>query len=591
MTSSEIKKKFFEHFKARDHLEIPNSSLVPEYDPTLLFINSGMAPIKKYFLGLQKPPSERLFNVQRCLRTEDLDQVGKNTKTLTFFEMMGSWSIGGYGKQEAVEFALDLITQGYGFKKERLYATVFAGDKDIPRDEETIRCWLHVGIPKERVLLLPASENFWTSGPVGPCGPCTEVLYDRGASFATKKDSRPETDGDRFYEIWNAGVFMEYNKLGEGKYEPLPFKSVDTGAGVERFATILQGKSSIFEIDLIWPLIKVLEKIASRSYEKDEKDDLSFRIISDHTRAMTFAIADDVFPSNTGRGYVLRRLIRRAIRQAYLLDINGYFLSQVADVVIEIMAGEYPKLLNNKANILKVIEDEEERFGKTLKKGIKLLDKLLAEEDLKKISGEVAFKLYDTYGFPLDLTQEIAGERGVGVDVLGFKRELKKQQKRSREAGEFKKKAMAALSSEVAKNHTATHLLNEALRRVVDPNIKQAGQDLTAERLRFDFTFDRALTAEEIEKVEEEVNKLIEADLKVMVKETTFEQAKKEGAQALFAEKYKAVDRVTLYKVGDYSKELCGGPHVKRTGEIKSFKIIKQEAVGRGVRRIRAAAK
>ena len=590
MTTQEIKRTFIEFFKSRDHVEIPNSSLIPEHDPTLLFINAGMAPIKNYFLGLAKPPFERLVNVQRCLRTEDLENVGHSAGHLTFFEMLGSWSIGGYGKKEAVHFAYDLLTEGFKLDSRRLYATVFAGDDVVPEDAESVEAWLEAGVPAERILRLPAEDNFWTGGPVGPCGPCTEVLYDRGEAYATRDGSTPENDSNRFMEIWNAGVFMQYNRQEDGSLEPLPMQSVDTGAGVERLATVLQKVDSVYETDTFVPILLAVEALTNLKFGQDSGLDPAFRIIADHVRAVTFAIADGVLPSNTERGYVIRRLLRRAILHGRDLEIHGYFLEQIANTVVETMVEEYPHLAESITTLREVIREEETQFGLVIERGEKELKKGLTP-GTSEVSGELAFLLYDTHGLPLSVTKSIAVSCGLTVDEEGFEEELKKQQGRSREAGLDRKKAMAALGPDVAKNHTAAHLLNEALRRIVSEDIKQAGQDLNAERLRFDFTFERALTPEELQAVEKEVQTQIEADLPVQIKETTFEESKREGAQALFADKYKAVDQVTLYSVGDYSKELCGGPHVSHTGEIKEFKILKQEAVGRGVRRIRAVAK
>lgn len=590
MTTQEIRKTFIEFFRAREHVEIPNSSLVPEHDPTLLFINAGMAPIKNYFLGLTKPPSDRLVNVQRCLRTEDLEKVGHTAGHLTFFEMLGSWSIGGYGKNEAVHFAYDLLTGGFKLDPNRLYTTVFAGDENAPEDNETADAWLEVGIPVERILRLPAEDNFWTGGPVGPCGPCTEVLYDRGEAYATRADSAPKNDSGRFMEIWNAGVFMQYNRQEDGSLEPLPMQSVDTGAGVERLATVLQKVDSVYETNIFVPIINSIEVLADQKFGVDSGIDPAFRIIADHARSITFAIADGILPSNIERGYVVRRLLRRAILHGRDLQIHGYFLGQVAEQVIETMGEEYPHLHVASQTIATVIREEEAQFGEVLVKGEKELKKGIKAGETE-VSGKLAFLLYDTHGLPLSVTKSLATEMGLTVDEAGFGEYLEKQKSRSREAGLDSKKAMAALGPEVAKNHSAAHLLNEALRRVVDSSIKQAGQNLNAERLRFDFTFPRALTAEELVAVEKEVQMQINLDLPVTVEETTFEEAKAQGAQALFADKYRSVDRVTLYSFGDYSRELCGGPHVTHTGEIKEFKILKQEAVGRSVRRIKAVAR
>ncbi len=585
MTSEQIRKTFLDFFKQRDHIEIPSSSLVPERDPTLLFVNSGMAPLKDYFLGLRQPPAERLCNIQRCLRTVDIDKVGPSRATLSFFEMMGTWSIGDYFSQIAIKLAWQLLTEEFGFEEKRLWATVFAGNNELSKDTDSINYWQEAGIPKERIVELPVEDNLWVSGPVGPFGPCTEIYYDRGEEFGCgNADCKPGCDCDRFLELWNPGVFMLYNRKEDGSFEKLPVKSVDTGAGLERFATVLQNKDSVFEIDLLAPIYEVVDSLV----EVGEHPDIeaSKRVITDHARAITFLIADGVVPSNKDRGYVLRRIIRRAYRHGKLLEIGGEFLSQPVAKVVEVMRSEYPHLDENLLQIKKIVKEEERSFEQTLSRGLKELVSRLEElgDDAEVLPGEVAFELYDTYGFPFDLTVEIAGESGLKVDNQGFKEEMEKQKQRSRAA----QKDKSFSPEEIAPLHTATHLMNEALRRVLGADVHQAGQNLTPERLRFDFTFDRKLTEGEVKEIESLVNEQIKKDLPVKCKETTFEKAVAEGAEALFEEKYKQADRVTLYSVGDFSKELCAGPHVEQTGELGEFKIIKQESVGSGVRRIKA---
>ncbi len=581
MIHREIRKKFIDFFVAKNHLQIPQAPLVPEDDPTLLFVNSGMAPLKDYFLGQKEPPAKRLCNIQRCLRTEDLDKVGKNRRTLTFFEMMGSWSIGDYFKEEAIALAWEFLTKEIDLDPNRLWATVFAGNDEIEKDEDSIRFWQKVGLPKERIVPLPACENLWVSGPTGPFGPCSEMYFDRGEKYGCgKKTCRPGCDCDRFLEIWNPGVFMMYNRKEDGSFEELPFKSVDTGAGLERFALVLQDKDSVFETDLLSPIYEVVSDLAEVGSEKQSVE--SLRVITDHARAAAFLIADGVIPSNKDRGYVLRRIIRRAVRHGLLLEINGLFLSQPVKKAIEIMGEEYPHLLERRIEVLKVVEDEERNFGQTLKRGLKELEKMFSGSE---IGGEDAFKLYDTYGFPLDLTVEIAKEKGLTVDTKGFEKEMEKQKERARSAAKFTEYK----PEEIAPLHTATHLLNQALREVLGEDVHQAGQDLTPERLRFDFAFDRKLTEIELRRIEEVVNEWIKKDVPVECVETTYQEAIDQGAEALFTEKYKQADKVTMYRIGKVSKELCAGPHVKSTGELKSFKIIKQKSVGRGVRRIYGA--
>ncbi len=585
MTSKDIRKIFLDFFKKRDHIEIPSSSLVPERDPTLLFINSGMAPLKDYFLGRRHPPAQRLCNVQRCLRTVDIEKVGPSSATLSFFEMMGTWSIGDYFSKIAIKLAWELLTEEFDFEETRLWATVFAGSDEIPRDTDSLEDWQEVGLPKERIVELPAEDNLWVSGPVGPFGPCTEIYYDRGEEFGCGKPGcKPGCECERFLELWNPGVFMVYNRKEDGTFEELPMKSVDTGAGLERFATVLQNKDSVYEIDLLTPIYKVVESLAGVGAHRDLK--VSERIITDHSRAIAFLIADGVVPSNKDRGYVLRRIIRRAYRHGKLLNIGGAFLGQPVEKVVEVMGDEYPYLEENLLKIKQIVQEEERSFEQTLSTGLKELEKRLAglDEGEEVFPGEVAFELYDTYGFPLDLTVEIAKEAGLEVDEGGFQKELKKQRQRSRAA----QKDRSFTPEQIAPLHTATHLMNEALRRVLGSDVHQAGQNLTPERLRFDFTFDRKLADEEIKEVEDIVNEQIEKDFPVVCTETTFEDAVASGAEALFEEKYKGADTVTLYSIGDFSKELCAGPHVKRTGELGEFKVIKQESVGSGVRRIKA---
>ncbi len=585
MTSKDIRTTFLNFFKKRDHIEIPSSPLVPERDPTLLFVNSGMAPLKDYFLGLREPPAERLCNIQRCLRTVDIDKVGPSRGTLSFFEMMGTWSIGDYFSEIAIKLAWELLTEEFGFEKNRLWATVFAGNDELPKDNDSIEQWEKVGIPAERIIELPAEDNLWVSGPVGPFGPCTEIYYDRGKEFGCgEAECKPGCDCDRFMELWNPGVFMIYNRKEDGSFENLPVKSVDTGAGLERFATILQNKDSVFETDLLAPIYEVVDSLVKVGEHTDLE--ASKRIITDHARTITFLIADGVVPSNKDRGYVLRRIIRRAYRHGKLLEIGGEFLSQPVDKVVEVMRSEYPHLDKNLLRIKEIVKEEQRSFEETLSRGLKELGNRLDKlEDASKIlPGEIAFELYDTFGFPYDLTVEIAEERGFEVDEEGFKKEMEKQKQRSRASQKDKSFA----PEDIAPLHTATHLMNEALRRVLDSDVHQAGQNLTPERLRFDFTFDRKLTDEEIKEVEKIVNEKIKENLPVKCEETTFEQAVAGGAEALFEEKYKEADKVTLYSAGDFSKELCAGPHVERTGELGKFKIIKQESVGSGVRRIKA---
>jgi len=568
MTHREIRKKFIDFFVSKDHKLVPSSSLIPEDDPSVLLTTAGVQQFKPYMLNqkdvLKDFGTRRLCSIQKSFRTSDIDEVGDKDH-LTFFEMLGNFSIGEYGKREAIEWAWEFLTQECKLDPKKMYITVFAGEGGVPEDKETIKIWGEVAGENVRIEKFGREDNFWgPTGSSGPCGPCSEIMY----VFEDGKET----------ELWNL-VFTELFQDGEGKLSPLKPKNIDTGMGMERLTLILQEKPTVFETDLFRPIIGTAEDLAAVGLEK--LDPKSLRIIADHVRAATFLAADGVTPENSGRGYVLRRIIRRAVRHGMLLKINGLFLNQPVKKVIEIMGSDYPHLLEKQVEILKVVEDEERKFGQTLKRGLKELEKMLEGQG---IQGKDAFKLYDTYGFPLDLTVEIAKERGFAVDTKGFEKEMEKQKERARSAAKFTEYK----PEEIAPLHTATHLLNQALREVLGEDVHQAGQDLTPKRLRFDFTFDRKLTGIELKRIEDIVNTWIKENLPIECIETTFDEAIKQGAEALFAEKYKQADKITMYKIGSFSKELCAGQHLKSTGELKSFKIKKQESVGRGVRRIYA---
>ncbi len=584
MTSKEIRKKFIDFFVKKGHLLIPSFSLVPENDPTLLLINSGMAPIKPYFLGVEEPPSKRLVDIQKCVRMEDIEKVGISAGTLTFFEMMGNWSIGDYGKKEALTFAWDLLVKGFGFAPARLWATVFTGAGNLPPDTEAIEIWNKLGIPERRIIKLGMDDNFWVSGPTGPCGPCTEVFYDLGEEKGSVMIGNTY-NRDRLLEIWNACVFIQYNRDGKGNYQMLPFCSIDAGAGVERFSMVLQKKETVFETELFKPIIQSIEALSGKSY-KDEENKKPMRIIADHLRAAAFIIADGVTPSNVEQGYVLRRLIRRAIRFGKTLSAKGgqaikVFTPEVAGTVIQTMREEYPELEKKKELISETLTLEEEKFKKTLERGLKEIEKY------KKLDGRLAFYLYETYGFPLEMTKEIAEERGQKINKKAFEEEFKKHQEISR-AGAEKKFAggLADQSEKVTRLHTATHLLNAALRQVLGPHVEQKGSNITSERLRFDFPNAQKLTEEQLKNTEGLVNQKIEENLPVKKEMMSFDQAKKEGAIAVFTERY--TEKVKVYSIGDFSTEVCGGPHVDFTGKLGKFKIIKEEGAGAGIRRIYA---
>ncbi len=570
MSHEEIRKLFTDFFVKKDHRLVPSSSLVPEDDPSVLLTTAGVQQFKPYMLNqkdvLKDFGTRRLCSIQKSFRTSDIDEVG-DEHHLTFFEMLGNFSIGDYFKREAIEWAWEFLTKGCKLNPKNMYVTVFAGEGDIPEDKESIEIWKEVAGENIRIEKFGREDNFWgPTGSSGPCGPCSEIIY----VFANGAET----------ELWNL-VFTELFQDEQGGIAPLEPKNIDTGMGLERLAWVLQKTSTVFETDLFKPIIETVEDLAEVGKEKI--DPKSLRIIADHARAATFLAADGVTPGNSGRGYVLRRIIRRAVRQGQLLDINGIFLGQLVEKVLGIYGEQYPYLLEKQNEISEVIEAEERKFGQTLKRGLRELERKFKVQSSKfRVTGEDAFQLYDTYGFPLDLTVEIAKEKGLTVDAVGFEKEMEKQKERARAT----KKFTEYKPEEIAPLHTATHLLNQALREVLGPAVHQAGQDLSPERLRFDFTYDRKLTDAEIKKVEEIVNEWIKKNIPVGCVETTYDEAIKQGAEALFTEKYRQAEKVTMYKIGPFSKELCAGPHVQSTGVLGSFKIIKQESVGRGVRRV-----
>lgn len=588
MLSKEIRQKFLEFFEMKGHKVVLSSSLIPA-DPTVLLTTAGMQQFVPYLSGENEPPYRRACSVQKCFRTADIDEVG-NEIHHTFFEMLGNWSFGDYWKEEAINYALELLTTVYQLSLKRLWITVFKGENDIPRDEEAIELWIKVGISKERIREFGMNDNFW--GPVelkGPCGPCSEIHYDRGKEFIRNKCSikncGPNCNCGRFMEIWNL-VFMEYYK-DENTYKLLGQKNIDTGIGFERLVAILQKKSSAYETDLFLPFMPDLEL----------KDFLlkARRIIADHIRGACFLVADGVLPSREDRGYILRRILRRAIRYGRLLKMPKQFLIPIASKVIEIYQDVYPELKQKQNDILTVIQREGEQFEKTLEKGLKEFEKKiiqLSNLSLTKLSGEDAFHLYDTYGFPLELTKEMAKEKKIEVDEEEFKKAFEKHQKISR-AGLEKKfggTGIDKIKDEISKKkitrlHTATHLLHQALRNTLGNHVKQMGSDINSERLRFDFSHFQKLTEEEKKRIEELVNQKIKEDLLVISKKMDYEKALKDGALAFFKEKYPKI--VKVYSIEKYSKEICAGPHVRSTGEIGRFRIISEKSSGAGIRRIK----
>lgn len=640
MTVQDIRQKYLDFFKEKGHTIIPSASLLPENDPTVLFTTAGMHPLVPYLLGEKHPGGTRLANAQKCLRTDDIEEVGDN-RHLTFFEMLGNWSLGDYFKQEAIGWSFEFLTdkRWLGIDPEQLYVTVFEGDADAPRDEESIGIWQALfgsrGVSVElgeRIFAYPKKKNWWgPAGQTGPCGPDTEMFYDTGSAHdpAFGEACHPNCDCGRFVEIWN-DVFMEYAKKEDGTFEPLAQKNVDTGMGLERIAAVLQGVPTVFDTEIFQNIFRKIEELSGKTLPipplsgrgsdkagiplirgKEGVSVRSFRIIADHLRAATFVIGDarGVAPSNIGQGYIVRRLIRRAIREGRRLGIAEPFTHLIAEVVVGEFGDHYTELTQNLPTIIEEMKKEEEKFGKTLEKGMRELEKMInaPHPPLKLrggaggggVSGEQAFVLFSTYGFPWELTEEILREKGMVVDRATFEAEFKKHQELSRtaSAGVFKG-GLADDSVETTRLHTATHLLHQALRSVLGEHVGQKGSNITAERLRFDFSHDKKMTPEEIQKVEDMVNDAIKRDLPIHVEELTMEEAKARGAIGFFEDKYAQIGgKIKVYFVGPgrgepsarpYSSEICGGPHVTHTGELGSFKILKEEAVSAGVRRIKA---
>ena len=700
MTSDEIRKTYLEFFEARDHRRLPSASLIPaEHDPSALFTIAGMHPLKPYFAGTERPPHPRVTTCQTTFRTADIEIIGTTNRHLTFFEMLGNFSFGDYFKREAVRFAWDLSREGFGFNEQDIWITVFGGDDELGLgpDEEAIEAWLAVGVPRERIVECPRSENFWQVGPTGPCGPCSELYFDRGVEFG-KLDDLPGGENERFLEYWNL-VFMQLDQNPVNVLAPLPAKNIDTGLGLNRMASILQGKPSVFETDQFAPLISLGEELSGRRYGRDFRTDRGLRILADHGRAMTFLVADGVVPSNEDRGYVLRRIMRRAIREGQSLDLEPGFLSRYAVLVTELMGTEYLALPEHSDSVGKWLESEEESFGRTLEQGSKLLDELIArakESGAEGISGEDAFRLHDTYGFPIDLTLEIVAEHGLGVDEQGFEANMNEQRERARassardrsgvpglreraqsfagaagfatdfvgyettdrettvgalepdngrllvklvespfyatgggqiadsgyvecadgdclarvedvlrlgddqvvalvpergtlEAGErVHAHVDRATRHATESNHTATHLLHAALRQLLGTHVHQAGSYVGPDKLRFDFTHGSALSAEELRAIEDQVNVWILESQPVRALTTTLSEAKRLGATALFGEKYGEVVRMVEVGDGSFSRELCGGTHVRSTSEIGLFKLTGESSSAANVRRIEA---
>jgi alanyl-tRNA synthetase len=703
MTSDEIRETYLSFFEQRGHRRLRSASLVPAtHDPSVLLTTAGMHPLKPYFQAIEEPPSRRLTSCQKCFRSTDIENVGNTLRHLTFFEMLGNFSIGDYFKEEVIGFAWELSTKGFGFKPQDIWVTVFGGDEELGlgADEEAIELWLKVGVPRERIVELGREDNFWQAGPTGPCGPSSELYLDRGLAFG-KEGDLPGGENERFLEYWNL-VFMSYDQDPVNTLTPLPAKNIDTGLGLNRFAAILQGKESVFETDQFWPLIELGQELSGRRYGQDEETTRALRILADHTRAMTFLVADGVVPSNEDRGYILRRVMRRAIQHGRRIGIAPGFLPAFADKVEQLMGAAYPEIVEQREAIRKWLVAEEESFGHTLEQGTRLLDELIAEakrDDEEGLGAEDVFRLHDTYGFPFDITKEIAAEHGLGVDANGFEQLMEQQRARAREggrsgggerdvlrerAGELASDAgftseftgyatteqattVGALEAErdghvlvklvespfyaagggqvsdsgwvacadgdcrarvvdvlrlaggrdqvlvlapeqgtlkpgehvhavvdrdtrhaTECNHTATHLLHAALRRRLGTHVRQAGSAVQPDKLRFDFTHSQALTPAELKDVEDEVNAKILANLPVRALTTTLEEARSLGAMALFGERYGDVVRMVEVGDGSFSRELCGGTHVRSTAEIGLFRVTAETSSAANVRRIEA---
>ena len=638
-TADDLRSLFLNFMQKKGHALIPSASIIPENDPTVLFTTAGMHPLVPYLQGQKHPMGKRLTDVQKCIRTGDIDEVGDNSH-LTFFEMLGNWSLGDYFKKEAISWSWEFLTspEYLGIEPERLAFSVFAGDEDCPRDEEAASYWKQAGVKEDHIFFLPKENNWWgPAGITGPCGPDSEmfIITDKPPCGP---DCSPACDCGRYLEIWN-DVFMQYDKQKDGTFKPLSQKNVDTGMGLERTFCVLKGVKSVYDTSIFTGIIGKIQELSGKKYGSDEETTRAIRIIADHMRTATFIIGDDrgVTPSNVDQGYVLRRLIRRAVRHGMKLGMPQGFTCEIAKVIIAQYKATYPELESHGEFILEQLKLEEERFSRTLKKGVAEFEKVVGNirrtrealeaakaektpesagklrptpemqpiiaalkdgtatdemfdrvlSTLDTIDGRSAFKLYDTYGFPIEITTEMAAEQGLKVDTEGFDERFKQHQATSHAGAEHRfKGGLADASEETAKLHTATHLLQAALRKVLGDEVHQKGSNITAERLRFDFSFGRKMTDEEKAEVEKLVNEAIQAAVPVVCEEMTVAEARAQGAMGLFESKYG--ERVKVYTMGKYSKEICGGPHARNTGDLKSFKIKKEEASSAGVRRIKA---
>ena len=590
LTSKELRQLYLDFFRSKGHAIIESASLIPENDPTVLFTTAGMHPLVPYLMGEKHPEGVRLADVQKCLRTGDIDEVG-DTSHCTFFEMLGNWSLGDYFKKESIAFSWEFLTseEWLGIDPDKLYFTCFAGDSDAPQDTVAHDRWLEMGVDPSHIVYLPKKNNWWgPAGQTGPCGPDTEIFYDTGRE-PCGPDCKAGCDCGKYLEIWN-NVFMEYNKVADGVFEPLAQKNVDTGMGLDRTIATLQGVESVYDTDAFSGILAAIARLSGKQYHDDPETTRAFRIVADHVRSATFLLGDrrPVTPSNVDQGYILRRLIRRAIRYAMQLGIPDGSLHIIAEAVIDQYGEFYHELADAKETIIAELNKEEQRFASALKKGIKEFARLSTQLTDKRIDGLSAFRLYDTFGFPIEFTKELAAEQGFTVDEEGFAAAFRAHQEKSHAGAEQRFKGGLADNTEATTAlHTATHLLQAGLRKVLNDNtVSQRGSNITAERLRFDFSFGRKVTPEELREVEAFVNEAIQADVTVTCEEMTVEEAKAAGAIGLFESRYGA--KVKVYTVPGYSKEICGGPHVQHTGELGKFIIKKEEASSAGVRRIKA---
>ena len=586
MKAIEIRNKYLEFFKRHGHAVIPSAPLIPENDPSVLFTTAGMQPLVPYLLGEKHPEGTRLTDFQKCLRTNDIDEVGDN-RHLTYFEMLGNWSLGDYFKEESIAMSFEFLTKELGIPVEKLSVTCFAGDKDCQRDEVTASCWKKAGIPEDRIYYFGKDDNWWIAGEEGPCGPDTEMFYDTGKPKCSE-NCNPSCGCGKYVEIWN-NVFMEFFKTKDGKYTKLKQHNVDTGLGLERMTMLLQGKETPFDTELFKPVMDKLQELAGKNDSIESR-----RIVAEHLRASMMIIQDGGLPSNVDRGYILRRLIRRMVRHLRKLQINLNELGELIDLNIDTLKEMYPELHQNSNKIKSVIIEEKDKFEKTLERGEREFNKIvnrMKNEGQDTISGQELFTLYETYGFPPEVTQDLAREAGLKVDTTEFDKLFKEHQEKSRMGSKQKfKGGLAGTGEQEVRYHTATHLLNAALKVILGKDVHQKGSNITPERMRFDFSCDHKLTDEEKKKVEDLVNEWISRGLDVKCEEMKKDDAIKSGAECMFIEKYP--DIVTVYSIGNdketVSKELCGGPHVKNTSELGHFKIKKEEASSAGVRRIKA---